>query len=110
MSQIGVTAGMMEVTGMSGAKSALGGFAGALAATVILACITLGVYIQAQKSDDKNKNSNIVTGTLAASVGVGSLTLLACFATLGKMNAKQKQQQMQQRVRSSMGRQMGQFR
>lgn len=111
MAQVGISSGLLQTAGISsGAKGAMGGFTAALAATVILACICLGVYVQGRKSDDK-KNDNVVLGTLAASVGVGSLTLISCFAYIGKQNKMKSQMQrgrLQQQVQRLRGGKMGQ--
>lgn len=102
------------------ARNAMGVYTAALSTSFILACISLGFYVQANKSKDPKKNQNVVLGTLAASVGVGALTLISAFSYIGKqgtirgqehrMGLQQQLRQLRhQRGGSRMGQDFGQF-
>jgi hypothetical protein len=94
-----------------GSTDAMGGITFGISATAILAAVALAYHVTNQKKPDKSKQ-NIVTGTLAASLGIGALTMFSCLAFIGetsKFKGRHQRQQLQQqvgRLRGS-GRSMG---
>lgn len=95
--QFGPQSGMLEIARLSGhARGAMGAYTAALACALILTCISLGVYVQYKnQADETKRKTNVVIGTLAAAVGVGSLALISAFAYIGKTNKREGQMQRQ---------------